>query len=822
MKKIDWKKLLPYVVAIAVFAGFALAYCSPLLDGKVLQAGDVNNWKGAAQEALSYHKATGETTWWTNSMFGGMPTFQVTGSLPSGEWRSGLEKVFHLGFANDLAPIGIVFAYFFGFFLLLLCFGVDAWIALGGALVMGLSSYFMLIIPAGHITKAIGIGFLAPMIGGIYAIFRKNYFLGFPLVTLYGIAGLTLHPQMTYYMAMLIGLMVVAELYIHISEKRWKDLGVALGVVVLAMMLVMGTKISWMQMNQEYLKETMRGGHSELTSTNDNANATQKAGLDIDYATAWSYGKAETLTLLIPNYMGGCSGYDLGEGSQLENDLKKLGVPAKQAKSFCQGAPTYWGEKAFTSGPVYVGAIVCFLFILGLLIVGGPYKWALLAATIFSVLLAWGRNFMGFTELFYNYFPMYNKFRAVESILVVAEVTIPLLGFLALKEIHGMESDERKKKVQLSVLIAGGITAVICLFVALFGSGFDVTSSYDASWKGQVGDQIYNLILSQRQAMMTASAWRSLVFVVLGCALTYWYTISKKTTIFGLALAVLLVVDIMPVDKHFFNNDNFVTEKNSKAFFAEQPWETQILQDKTPNFRVLNVAANTFNDARTSYRLKSIGGYSAAKLRRYQDLIDAHISKNNWQVLNMLNTRYIVTREGVQFNPQAYGNAWFVNDVKLMDTPDEESQALWTLDLKQTAVADKQFATALDVSKPEVTTLMAFDEDKIELVGYQPNHLTYRSQNERNRVAVFSEIYYPHGWHIYIDGKEAQLARVNYTLRAAVIPAGEHKVTMEFVPDALKTDKWSLAILIIALLLSLGALGLHFYGKVRVSSQPAA
>lgn len=805
---INWSKVAPYIVAIILFLGVAIAYCSPILEGKVLQAGDVNNWKGAAHEAQEFLKTEGHSPWWTNSMFGGMPTYQITGTLKSVSVVSILTNIAHGFMSGDMSVIGLLFAYFFGFFLLFQCFGVNPWISIAGGFAVGFSTYFMLIIPAGHITKAMAIGFLAPVIGGFYAIFRKKYLLGIPLFLLYGIMGVVCHPQITYYYGMLIGVMGCAELYIHIREKRWKDLGISMTVLIVCALLILGTKLSWWQMNQGYLKETMRGGHSELTQTSS-VSTNEKGGLDIDYATAWSYGKAETLTLLIPNYMGGCSGYDLGKDSQLEKDLKKMGIPARQAKGFCQGAPTYWGEKAFTSGPVYVGAIVCMLFVLGLLIVHGPYKWALLIATIFSIMLAWGRNLMPFTELFFNYFPMYNKFRAVESILVVAEITIPLLGFLGLKELVSLED---KKRGRLMILIAGGVTAAICLFVAVFGGSFDVTSSYDAQWKGQVGQQIYNTILDQRHTMMTESAWRSLLFVLLGTATLLLYLWKKETKNSTLILASMLgmwiLIDMVPINLHFFNKSNFVTKKDEARYFAIQPWEEQILQDKSLDYRVFNMAANTFNDARTSYRLKSIGGYSAAKLRRYQDLIDAHITQNNWAVIDMLNTKYIITRDGqIHLNPNAMGNAWFVNDVKFVDTPDEESEALRTLDLHTTAVADKKFAEVLDTTKPVVSPLMAYGEEYIRMTSYAPNRLEYDFQAEQNKLVVFSEIYYPEGWHLYVDDKEYPIGRANYVLRATVIPAGTHKICMEFVPDALKTDMWSLALIIFSVLFSISLLG---------------
>ena len=851
--KIDWKKLLPYAVAIVAFVAIAMIYCAPLLEGKVLVQGDVNNWKGAAQEARAFYDENGTRTWWTNSMFGGMPTYQITGSLPSGEMRNSMAKVAHLGLEGGWEAIGIIFAYFFGFFLMLRCFKVNPWLSIIGGLAIGFSTYFFLIIPAGHVTKAVALGFLAPVIGGFYAIFRKQYWLGAPLVVLYGILSLTLHPQMTYYIFMLIGVLACAELYIHIKDKAWKDLGISVGVLAISLLLVFGTKLSWLEMNQSYLQETMRGGHSELTRSSDDKS--KPAGLDLDYATAWSYGVDETMTFLIPNWEGGASGYNVGEKSQLCETMKDNGVPKRSAEQFCQQVPTYRGEKAFTSGPVYMGAIICFLFVLGLLIVPGPYKWALLVATLFSVALAWGRNMMWLTELFFNYFPMYNKFRAVESILVVAEITMPLLGILALQQI--VDKKIAWEKLRVNMFIAGGVTAGLCLFFALFASVVDVTSSYDAQWVNQVPAWLRDAIFDERTAMIKADAWRSFIFIALGFAVVYWYAWKSNTqplasspyrliAFYG-ALAVLVLADMLPVNKRFFGNDHFVKAKDADAYFAMQPYEQQILQDES-YYRVLNLATNTFNDARTSYRLKSIGGYSAAKLRRYQDLIDEHISKEmnplmqtvmrtqgfmlpdenegkDFPVLNMLNMKYAVVplqggKQAPVQNPYAMGNCWFVDEVILVDTPDEECALLSEIDLHKQAVADKKFAEALDITKPEVTPLMAFDESRIELTTYAPNCLQYESMNERNQVAVFSEIYYPYDWHLYIvnangERVELPLARVNYTLRAAVIPAGHHQLVMEFRPHAMQTDKWCMAILILALLLSAGGLTYPLWRKKK-------
>ena len=853
MKNFDWKKILPYAVAIVAFVAVAMIYCAPVLEGKVLVQGDTNNWKWAAQEAISFYEQEGYSPWWTNSMFSGMPTYQITGKLQTSATYKVMETIARGGLNGDWAIMGIIFAYFFGFFLMLRCFKVNPWLSIIGGLAIGFSTYFFLIIPAGHMTKAAALGFLAPVIGGFYAIFRKNYLLGAPLVVLYGILSLNLHPQMTYYIFMLIGVLACAEVYIHIKEQAWKDLGIGVGVLMLSLLLVFGTKLSWFEMNQSYLKETMRGGHSELTRAGDDKS--KPAGLDLDYATAWSYGVDETMTFLIPNWEGGASGYNVGEKSQLCETMKQNGVPKRSAEQFCQQVPTYRGEKAFTSGPVYMGAIICFLFVLGLMIVSGPYKWALLVATIFSVALAWGRNMMWLTELFFNYFPMYNKFRAVESILVVAEITMPLLGIMALQQI--VEKKIAWDKLRISILAAAGITGGLCLIFALFGGSVDVTSSYDSQWVSQVPGWLKEAIYDERVAMIKADAWRSLIFIVLGAGLVYWYAWKSQSLntkhstlnyVLYAALAALVLADMIPVNKRFFGNDHFVKAKDAERYFAIQPYEEQILEDES-YYRVLNLATNTFNDARTSYRLKSIGGYSAAKLRRYQDLIDEHLTREmnplmqtvmrtqgfmlpdenagkDFPVLNMLNMKYAVVplQGGKQVpvqNPYAMGNCWFVDEVVLVDTPDEECAALRTLDLHKQAVADKKFAEVLDITKPEVTPLMAFDENVIELTSYAPNCLEYVAMTEQNKVAVFSEIYYPYDWHLYMVDREGNnsveipLARVNYTLRAAVIPAGAHQLRMVFKPHALKTDKACMAILILALLLSAGALTYPLWRKKR-------
>ncbi len=800
MKKLSWKALAPYITALVVFIGLTLVYCSPILEGKVLSAGDVKNWEGVAQEVREYKAETGETSFWTNSLFGGMPTFQITGSMPSQALTYTISDILHIGFSDIFAQL---IGYFVGYFLMLLCFGINPWLALIGSIAISFSSYFFVIIPAGHATKAMALGLLPVIFGGFYAIFRKKYWLGAPLVALFGMVGVTLHPQMTYYIFMMIGVCAIAELCIHVKEKRWKDLGIGIGVLVVSLLLVVCTKASWMKNNTEYLGETMRGGHSELT-TQDEGQRTQdkgQSGLDIGYATAWSYGIDETLTLLVPNVKGGSSHYAVGEDSEVYKAMVERGVPKKQAENMCQSLPMYWGTQPFTAGPVYVGAIVCFLFVLGLIIVKGPYKWALLISVIFSILLAWGHNFMWFTELFFNYFPMYNKFRAVSSILVVAEIAMPLLGFLALQKIYEeVQEKQFSKRTQVAIYISTSITAGLCLLLALFGgSMWDFSAPNDGQMFAQMPTWFKQSIIAEREAMLVSDAWRSFVFILLAAAALWVYQAGKlKTAYFVSIFGVLILVDMWGVDKRYFNNDNFITEKANKGYFAMQPWEKQLEQDKDPNYRVLNLTSNTFNDARTSYRHKSIGGYHAAKLRRYQDLIDAHISQNNMAVLNMLNTKYLITQQGVMANPEAMGNAWFVDTVQFVATPNEESAALWNIDMHTTAVADEQFEDVLSGTSA--------GEGSIRLTSYVPNKLTYQAYSSADKVAVFSEIYYPHGWHAYIDGNEVEIGRVNYTLRAISVPAGEHTIMMEFVPDVMRLDRLSMACVILVILLAIGGL----------------
>lgn len=847
----NFKRWLPYLIIFAVFFLAAVIYFWPVLQGKVMYAGDNINGTAAIQEGVRYHQETGDYSYWTGSMFSGMPNYQI-GGFQRYMVDSILYPIRWILSAGNRNPFFILPFYLLAFFLLLRTFKVDKWMSLAGAFAIALSSYFFVIIAAAHHGKCYSITWMTLVVVGFILTYRKQYGLGALLVMFFTYIGFFVHPQMSYYICMMIGIFFFAELAIATKTKEWKHFGIATAVFFASFAVGMGMGSANVFVNQEYAEETMRGGHSDLAKDTDSGNKTK--GLDLDYATAWSYGINETMTFLIPNYMGGASGYNLGKDSQLEQDLKKMGVPARQAKQFCQSAPTYWGEKAFTSGPVYMGAVVCFLFLLGLLIVGGPYKWALLVATLFSVCLAWGHNFMPLTELFFKFFPVYNKFRAVESILIVAEITMPLLGFLALKTVA--DGSLSWKRLRNSIFVAGGVTGFICIVVALMSGSIDVTSSYDAQWKGQVGQQIYDAILDQRTAMLRSDAWRSLLFVLLGTEIAFVYAymrynrpqVRNLNLYCGIALTLLIAADMWTVDKRFCNDSLFVSPKDRDKAFKMQPYEEELLQDKS-HFRVLNLATNTFNEARTSYYLKSIGGYSAAKLRRYQDLIDVHIAPEMnplmqtisqtygfqlhcnadsiFPVLNMLNMKYAIVplQNGQQMpveNPYAMGNCWFVNDLQVVDNANDEIAAIGKINLRNMAVIDKSFADKLNVDIPDIAPLMAYNEDKIELTRYAPNRLDYLAQNEQNKIAVFSEIYYPHGWKLYLldkDGNpdvELPIARADYMLRAAVIPAGTHTLAMIFAPDSVhKGNILSMVCFALFALTGCAVIGINIYRRKK-------
>ena len=818
MKKENFmQKYGAYVVALALFVAIACIYCLPALEGKVVHAGDNISWMGMSQEVRQYTKDTGDHSFWTGSMFSGMPNYQIGGGhYESSDWLKPLKRIVNRG--QGSAPWALAI-YFVCFFLMMRAFNINKWLSIVGSIATGLSTYFLIILAAGHNTKPTSIALISVVVGGVYLIFRKRYGLGVVLTMLFTALGYGVHPQMSYYLFMMIGLFYMAELYIHIKEKRYKDFAVATTLFFGSMLIGLGTGTANTFVNMEYAEQTMRGGHSDLAKDSDAENKTK--GLDLDYATQWSYGIDESLSFLIPGIKGGASGYDVGTDSELYMSLVKQGVPRQSAAQFCSNVPLYWGDQPFTAGNVYMGAIVCFLFVLGLLIVKGPYKWAILAATLFSICLAWGHNFMPLTEFFFKYFPMYSKFRAVSSILIVAEIAMPLLGFLAIKQL--MDESITKEKAIKSIYIATGVTAGICLFIALFGGAFfDFAVPGDAAFASQLPGFAYEGILNEREALMKSDAWRSFLFIILAAATLWTFVKGKLKWGYMVAiLGVLVVADLWPVNKRYFNDDAFVTQKSNKAVFQMQPYEKQILQDKDPHFRVFNLTTSPFNDARTSYYLKSIGGYHAAKLRRYQDLIDEHISKMNMNVIGMLNAKYFIVSDKksgqpqVQQNPYAMGNAWFVDELKVVDNANEESEALNHIDLRTTAVLDKEFASYVEDFTPGHDSTAV-----VRLTKYTPRYIDYKYTAEKTGTIVFSEIYYPYGWKATVDGKPVDIFRVNYMLRAINVPAGTHDIHMEFDPDSVKKgDTIAMVCIIIMYSIILFVIGLAVFRAVRKRQQ---
>ena len=770
-----------YLAAAVIFIILAFAYCKPVLSGKVLQSNDDLNAVSAIHEAEVYSDAEGGYGFWNGSMFSGMPNYQIGG----GEYKSEkliapLKGFFHRGPAH---PAWILIFYFVCFFILMRSFGIDRWLSIAGAIAVALSSYFIVIIAAGHGGKTIAISYITLTAAGFYLTYRKRYGLGAIFVMFFTAIGFSIHPQMSYYLFMMIGIFFLAELWIHIKEKRMKDFCIATAVFAASVLIGLGTGASNIFANREYAAETMRGGHSDLVLEGENPDAAASKGLDIRYATGWSYGIDETMTFMIPGFKGGATNYPVGADSDLCRTMIRNGVPSGSARSMCKSLPIYWGDQPFTAGNVYMGAIICFLFLLGCLIVKGPYKWALLASTVFSVMLAWGCNFMWLTRLFFNYFPLYNKFRAVSSILIVAEIAMPLLGFLAVKEL--MEGGEEKKKEHIrGIFLSAGITAGLCLIFELFGrSVFDFRGINDASFFAELPEWFYSAILSTRADLLVSDSWRSFLFIALAAVLLLLFATGKvKRGVLAAVLGVLVVADLWPVDQRYFNDDYFKSPSQSRQSYEMKPYEQLLLQDTDPHFRILDLTTAPFNDARPSYYLKSIGGYHAAKLRRYQDLIDSYLSQGDIAVMGMLNTKYIIDPEGIpQVNGMALGNAWFVDSLLVGETPNEEMALLGKIDLATKAVVGRDFADAAGSLNPGIAP-----DAEVHLTSYLPRKIDYSCTSSEPGTIVFSEIYYPHGWKASVDGEPADHFRANYTLRAMSVPAGEHTISFVFDPDSVR------------------------------------
>ena len=775
--KILLKKLLPHVTAVLLFLVATSLYFLPLLQGKGLSQHDIQQFRGSAQEVIEHREQYGEEPLWTNSMFSGMPAYLISTKY-NGNTLTFVDKL--------LRPIqypgSLMFIALLGFYILLLTLGVNPWLSIVGAFAYALSSYFFIIIEAGHNAKMHAIAYVAPMLAGVFLTFKKKHLAGFALFALF--LGLNLkagHVQITYYAAFIGVAIAIAYLIDSIKDKEYKQYLKAVGILVFAAILAVGANFSRLYFTYESGKYSIRGA-SELSV--DEGNKT--SGLDKDYATAWSYGKVETFNLLIPNLMGGASASDFGTNSHTYKFLIDSRVPANQAKTIVKQLPAYWGPQPMTSGPVYLGAIVVFMFVLSLFVLRGNMKWALFWVTILSIMLAWGKNFMPLTDFFLDYFPGYNKFRTVSMILYIAEFTIPLLAVMGLHELfQGNVPKERfMKGLKWSLSITGGI----CLLFILFGKAFfSFEADVDAQYISMgFPAEMFDAVRLDRQSMMRADAFRSLAFILLSAgALFAYFTKKIKTSHALLVLGVLVIADMWTINRRYLNTENFVPQKKVETPFTPTPADRQILADNTLSFRVFNQSVNTFNDASTSFFHQSIGGYHGAKLRRYQELINHQIAEGTIRVLNMLNTRYIITpsEQGpvARFNDGAMGNAWFVDSVMIVDNADKEMAALSSFNPKTTAIVDKRFAEQLQNfgTSPSIS-------NHIKLTDYRANKLVYEYSLNEDKLAVFSEIHYPKGWHVSVDGKPIEHLRVNYVLRGAVLPKGNHEVVFEFSPKMFK------------------------------------
>lgn len=826
------KKCLPDIFVVALFTVISLAYFFvPVMQGKILYRHDSSAGRGMGHEITQYVERTGEVSRWTNSLFGGMPTYQIAPSYDSKKVMEVAVDAYHLWLPEN---VWFLFVYLIGFYIMLRAFDFRRSLAALGSILWAFSSYFLIIIAAGHLWKVFALAYLPPMIGGIVLAYRGKYMKGLLATAIFTAFEINAnHIQMTYYFLFVILFMVIAFLVDAIRNRQLARFWKASAVCVVAALIGVAMNASNLYHTWEYQKQSMRG-KSELVKKNS-ANQTD-SGLERDYITQWSYGIGETWTLLVPNAKGGAS------VPMIQNSIVRENANPMYEQIY-QQLGQYWGEQPGTSGPVYVGAFVCMLFIFSLFIVRGPMKWALLAATILSILLSWGRNFMSFTDFFIDYIPMYSKFRTVASILVIAEFTIPLLAMMALKRIVE-EKDvlrDNMKWLYLSLAMTAGVAAVMAV---TGGMGFDFVSSAERQALSQFPPEDLNPLLADitnvRQMIFTADCWRTVVIIVIGTLLLLFYKAGKLKPLYMLGgIFVLCLVDMWQVDKRYLNDGMFVprSERDTPPEMSET--DRIILEDKSLDYRVLNFSTNTFNENETSYFHKSVGGYHPAKLRRYQELIEAYISpemrkameaiaKNGgdmaavdgnavYPVLNMLNTKYfIMPLQGGDTapieNPYACGNAWFVNKVSFVDNANEELATVGKIDVRHEAVADKKFQQTLGASTTNDSTAT------VTLKSYEPDRLVYDVKSTNGGVLVFSEIYYP-GWTATIDGNDVPVGRVNYVLRALNMKPGNHKVELTFKPKTVvmteRIANTASAILVIILV----AVTIAAYRKRRTTQQ---
>lgn len=790
-----FKKLQPHLIAIGIFIVFAALYFMPALSGKSLEQHDIAQWIGMSKEVVDYKAQTGEQALWTNTMFSGMPTFQISVTYANNLLKY-VNDILWLGLPT---PLNLLFLTLIGFYILGIAVKADYRLAISAAIAYAFCSYNFIILQAGHNSKAHALALIPLVVAGVITAYRGRILWGAALTALaLGLEIYANHLQITYYFAIAIVLYVVAEAVNAIQEKRLPEFLKASIALLFAAGLAVLPNITNLWATSEYGQYSTRGP-SELTEKKIST------GLDKDYATGWSYGKLETMTLLIPDFKGGSSQYKLDEKSATYKALVQNTNEA-QAKQFVKSAPLYWGQQPMTSGPVYNGAIPFFLFVLAIILVGGSMRWWIIIVSLLSIMLAWGKNFQAFTDLFFDHFPGYNKFRAVSMILVLISFMIPFAGMLGVMKYTDQKSDKskREKALKLAFYITGGFCL---LFVLVPGMFCDFVGLSD----GQLANYEWLLegLRADRESILRMDALRSFFFVAVGFGLLWaWLKDKINLNILFIGLAFFTLVDMWSVDKRYLNDSNFTSKSNADKPFPMTAADEQILQDKS-YYRVMNTTVSTFNDASTSYYHKSIGGYHGAKLKRYQELIENEISKGNMNVLNMLNTKYFIVNNPqdntpmAQLNPAALGNAWFVQNWKIVANADEEMKEMDSLNTATTAVIDQRFAAYV---KDIPTTFDSTSSIKLKDGGYSPNKLDYTSNSNQTQLAVFSEIYYPAGWNAYIDGKLTEHIRLNYTLRGLKVPSGKHEIEFRFEPKVYyQGEKIALAGSIALLLLVAGA-----------------
>ena len=840
------KRWLPDVLAVVLFAVLAFAYFFPAdIEGRVLNQGDISAGIGAGHEQQEYLAKTGERTRWTNALFSGMPTYQLAPSYKSSDTLSFVEKAYHLWLPEN---VWFLFVYLLGFYILLRAFDFRQSLAALGSVLWAFSTYFLIIIAAGHLWKVMALAYLPPMIGGIVLAYRGKYLWGLVVTALFTALEVHAnHVQMTYYYLFVILFMVVAFLVDAIRQKQMDRFLKATGVALAGGLLGVLINVSNLYHTWQYSKETMRG-KSELVKA-DSANQTN-SGLERSYITDYSYGIGETWSLLVPNAKGGTSARVLGEtkAAQKEGQSHYFDLGNGQTVPYSymfDQMPQYWNESMEpgangTMGPVYVGALVVMLFVLGLLVVRGPMKWALLGVTLLSIMLAWGKNFMGLTDLFIDYVPMYAKFRAVESILVIAEFAIPLLAVMALRQV----AQHREPPMARNILIAFALTGGVCLLFALMPQlFFSFTTQAEQTQFSQMlpPDQVQPFIASLarvRQQVFTADCWRSLLIITIGTLALLLYCGNKLKLLPVVAIiGVVCLFDLWQVNKRYLNDEMFKPAHERQQIRPLTEADRQILADTALDYRVLNLAPNVFNENETGYYHKSVGGYHAAKLRRYQELIERYISQQQdaarqtivatngqldeapgdslWPVLNMLNTKYfLMAQQDIQVqNPYAQGNAWFADRLDYVDNANGEIDALATLDLRHEAVADRHFA---DVLGEAVATDSAA---VVTLESYEPNELKYTVESCTGGIVVFSEVFYP-GWTATVDGEPAAIGRVNYVLRAMRVEPGRHEVVLSFFPASISRTETVAYVAIALLLLAVVALVVTSVRKRQQTVRP--